>query len=459
MNIVLPHNGWRPRDYQFPAWGALESGCKRLALEWHRRAGKDDICLHWAAVSAMTEVGNYWHMLPQANQSRKAIWDAINPHTGRRRIDEAFPLEIRATTRESDMLIRFKNGSTWQVVGSDNYNALVGSPPRGVVFSEYALSDPASWSYLQPILEENGGWALFISTTRGRNHFSRLVDFAKSEPGWFGQTLTIDDTKAIPPERVDAHRRNLMAERGEVEAEAIIRQEYYCDRNAALPGAYYSAQMSRVDQQGRIGDYPWIPSQPVGTAWDIGHTDSTVIWFFQQLGSGRVRLIDVLEGSGVGVDWYAAKIRQREYAYAEHIWPHDGGHKNIRDLGGNTLLSNAKALGVRPIRVLPVDPTKMVGINAVRQLFPLLEFNQHPLPFDDESQAEATARMARALDALRAYRRVWNEAAQRFDDNPLHDWTSNTADAMRYLARGRRPFYAPPVGGVGGRESFAISDD
>jgi phage terminase large subunit len=150
-----------------PAWEQLEAGKKRLALAWHRRAGKDDVCLHWAATCAMTRVGGYWHMLPQHNQARKAIWDAINPGTGRRRIDDAFPLALRDSTREQDMFIRFKNGSTWQVVGSDNYNALVGSPPVGVVFSEYALSDPSSWAFIRPILAENGGWALFISTPRG----------------------------------------------------------------------------------------------------------------------------------------------------------------------------------------------------------------------------------------------------------------------------------------------------
>jgi phage terminase large subunit len=457
MNVALPHLGWRPRDYQMPAWGALEAGYRRLALEWHRRAGKDDVCLHWAAISMMTEVGNYWHMLPQANQARKAIWDAVNPKTGMRRIDEAFPVALRSATRETDMMIRFRNGSTWQVVGSDNFNALVGAPPRGVVFSEYALSDPSSWAYLQPILEENGGWALFISTTRGRNHFSRLVDFAKTEPSWYAQTLTVHDTKAIPLDRVEAHRKNLAAERGEVEADAIIAQEYYCDRNAALPGAYYGQHMSRAERDGRIGDYPWIPSLPVGTAWDIGSTDSTVIWFFQQLRNGRIRLIDVLEGSGVGVDWYAAKLREREYAYAEHIWPRDGDAKNIRDIGGNTLKANATTLGVRPIRVLDQESSVMVGINAVRQIFPLLEFNATPLPFRDETPAQAKARMDRAMDAMRAYRRVWNDKSQRFDDHPLHDWTSNTADSMRYLARGRRPFFSAED--RANRATVGITDD
>ena len=63
-------------------------------------------------------------MLPEYGQARKAIWDAVNPHTGKRRIDEAFPPEIRKATRNQEMQIVFKNGSSWQVVGSDRYDAL-----------------------------------------------------------------------------------------------------------------------------------------------------------------------------------------------------------------------------------------------------------------------------------------------------------------------------------------------
>ena len=161
MAIQLPHN-WAPRSYQQALWNYLWSGGRRASAVWHRRAGKDEVCLHWAAVSAHARKGNYWHMLPQAKQARKALWDSINPHTGLRRIDEAFPISLRAATREQEMQIVFKNGSTWQVLGSDNYNALVGSPPVGLVFSEWALADPSAWALLRPILLENQGWALMI---------------------------------------------------------------------------------------------------------------------------------------------------------------------------------------------------------------------------------------------------------------------------------------------------------
>ena len=456
--IRLPACDWRPRDYQMPAWAALESGVKRLALAWHRRAGKDDLSLHWAAVSAMQRVGGYWHMLPMASQARKAIWDAVNPRTGRRRIDDAFPLEIRASTRENDMFIRFINGSTWQVVGSDNYNSLVGSPPVGVVFSEYALADPSSWAFLRPILAENGGWAVFISTPRGRNHFARLVEYAMRNPAdWFGQVLRVDDTKAIPAEVIEREQRELEAERGEKEAQAIIAQEYRCDFDAAIPGAYYGELMGRALVQGRICPAPWIDGLPVGTAWDLGHGDSTVIWFFQQPPDGSVRLIDVLEGSGVGIDWYAERLRQRPYRYADNIWPHDGGHQNIRDVNGTALTGTAQNLGIKPLRVLPRDASVDQGISAVRQMLPLCVFNTTPLPYSHETGEQAAARMSRALDAVRQYRREWDEKLQKFRDSPLHDWTSHTCDSLRYLARGRKPMVIRERG-LMGRASHAVMD-
>lgn len=388
----------------------------------------------------MERVAPYWHMLPLANQARKAIWDAVNPRTGRRRIDDAFPLEIREVTRDNEMFIRFKNGSTWQVVGSDNYNALVGSPPAGIVFSEYALADPNAWGLLRPILAENGGWALFISTTRGKNHFHKLVEFAKKEPGWYGETLTVEQTKAIPMSVVEQEKRELIAERGEQEAEAIIAQEYFCDADASIPGSYYGALMSRAHKEGRVGQYPYLPGEQVGTAWDLGHGDSTVIWFFQQPKGGRVRIIDVIEGSGVGIDWYAQRIKSRPYVYGDHIWPHDGGHGNIRDLGEGTLVKTATGLGIRPLRVLERDTSVEQGINATRQMLPLCEFNTDPIPLDDETPEQAKARMERALNALKMYRREWDDKLQKYKDSPLHDWTSHTADALRYLARGRKPF-------------------
>lgn len=424
--ITLPANGWRPRRYQLGAWGALERGVKRLALAWHRRAGKDELCLHWTACAAMQRVGPYWHMLPQANQARKAIWDAVNPVTGRRRIDDAFPPEIIADKRETDMFIRFKNGATWQVVGSDNYNSLVGSPPVGVVFSEYALADPQAWAMLRPILAENGGWALFISTPRGRNHFQRMMDFARGNDEWYGEVLPVSKTRAIPARVIEQELAELTAERGEMEARAVIAQEYECSFDAAIPGAYYADWLNTAENEGRIGSVPHDPSLPVFTAWDLGIGDSTAIWFYQ-MASNELRVIDYLEGSGVGLDWYAERLKEKGYTYAGHTLPHDA---DVSELGTGRrrvdVLRNVHGIHARVLPRTSVDD----GIQAVRRLLPRCRFD--------------AARCERGLDALRNYQREWSDKLRAFRDRPLHDWSSHAADAFRYLALGERDLTEKP---------------
>ena len=271
--IRIPYN-WAPRDYQMNVWRYLERGGKRAICVWHRRAGKDDVCLHWAAASMVDKPATYWHMLPAFSQGRKAIWTAINPHTGKRRIDEAFPHELRVNTNESEMFIRLKNGATWQVVGSDRYDAAVGSSPAGITFSEWALSDPSAWAYLAPIVIENGGWALFITTARGRNHAKSMLDMAQTRPDWFFEVLPVNVTNAMSEAAVEQQRLEYTGIFGKEAADALIDQEYYCSFEAAILGAYWGKEMLLAEQQGRICDVPVNTDLPVHTAWDIGVDDA-----------------------------------------------------------------------------------------------------------------------------------------------------------------------------------------
>lgn len=416
--IRLPNN-WRTRAYQDDTWRYLNAGGLRAVEPWHRRSGKDDIALNWSAVAAIRRTGSYWHMLPEAAQARKALWTAVDPHTGIRRIDQAFPREIRARTREQEMFIEFRNGSTWQALGSDNYNSFVGAPPAGITFSEYALADPNAWAFSRPILAENGGWALFISTPRGRNHFYRLHEYAKTDPTWHTKKLTVTDTGVITPEIIERERRELAAERGDEEANNIIAQEYFCSFDAAIPGSYYGKLLALAEAEGRITDVPYDPRFPVFTGWDLGVGDSTAIWFLQQTRSA-VRLIDYYEASGVGADHYARVIRERGYAYDGHYLPHDAGD---REWGNNATsrIDVLKSLKVTPCKVLPrasVDD----GINAVRVLL--------QRAYIDRTKCE------RGIECLRNYQKTWDDRLRVYSNKPLHDWSSHGADGLRTLAQG-----------------------
>lgn len=393
----------------------MRRGGKRAAAVWHRRAGKDDIALHWTATAAHLRTGNYWHMLPEAKQARKAIWTAINGHTGLRRIDEAFPPEIRSGVVDDEMIIKLKCGSTWQVVGSDNFNSLIGSSPVGIVFSEYAVAKPQAWDFLRPILAENGGWALFIYTARGENHGKDLYEMAKSNPEWFAQRLTVDDTKAIPQGVIDEERRSGMSE-------AMIQQEYYCSFSAPVAGSYYGELLNRAETEKRIGIVPYDPSALVTTAWDLGYGDDTAIWFAQIIGTDK-RIVDYYENRGVGLDHYAKVLKEKPYVYHRHLLPHDGAKGEL--IAGTTIVKQAQALlGEKTIEVQP-RLTVEEGINAARVLLATCRF--------DEAKCSA------GLKALKLYRRDWNEERKVFSDRPRHDWTSHAADAYRGLALGLKP--------------------
>ncbi len=413
--IKVPHD-WVPRPYQRPLWNYLERGGKRAAVCWHRRAGKDDIGLNFAAVSAFTRPANYWHMLPEYKQARKAIWTAVDPHTNKRRIDQAFPPEIRARTNDNEMFIEFVNGATWQVVGSDRFQASVGAGPAGIVFSEWSLSNPQAWGVLSPMLEENGGWAAFIYTARGRNHGFTTMEMARNSPAWFAETLPASNTNVFTAEQLERIRTEYIALDSQ-NGEALFDQEYGCSFEAAVHGSYWGKELAKAEQTNRIKDVPYDPNELVWTAWDIGVNDSTAIWFYQ-IYHGGMNIIDYYEASSVGVDHYADVLEAKPYRYAYALVPFDA---RVKEWGsGRTRLEQMLSLKLKPW-VVP-HHSLMDGINAARVTLPIVRFDKE--------------KCAQGLAALREYRAKYDEERKVLLPTPEHNWASHGADAFRYLAMG-----------------------
>lgn len=422
--LALPIE-WRPRGYQAGLWDALLNGCRRADVVAHRRWGKDEVALHWTAASALARPGAYWHLLPEAAQGRKAIWDAVNPHTGRRRVDEAFPPPMVARAVEGDMKLELTNGSIWQVVGSDNYNSLMGASPRGVVLSEWSLAKPQAWDYLRPILVENGGWAVFLWTPRGRNHATRAFEARSGRDGWFCLKSPATLTTVFRPQDLEREKAELVAELGVEEGEARFASEYLVDFDAAAPGAYYASLLGDAGRAGRIGGVPVDPALPVDTAWDLGIDDYTAIWFFQQAGR-EVRVVDYFETSGEGLPAIVRRaIAERPYLWGTHHLPHD---VMVRELAtGRSRYETLTSLGLSRIQVgAAADPEERV--NAARLMIPICWFDAE--------------RCAIGLERLRAYRKRWSRATLSFG-GPLHDRASHGADAFGEFALNRRAAGSP----------------
>ena len=411
MEIQVPDN-WRPRGYQLPLWEYLENGGKRAVAVWHRRAGKDLLSINWCARAAIERVGLYWHLLPTYNQGRKIVWDGMTKDG--RSFLEHFPKDLWASVNTTDMRLELKNGSIYQVVGTDNVDRLVGSNPVGVIFSEYSLQDPRAWNLVRPILAENGGWAVFIYTARGRNHGYDLFNMATKNARWFSERLSITTTQAIPEEAIEEEREAGMPEE-------LIQQEFYCSFDAPLVGSYYGSLMSKALAEDRICNVPYESRLEVHTAWDLGMGDNTAIIFFQRHGK-EIRIIDFYENQGEGMAHYIKYVREKDYLYGSHIAPHD---IKVREMGtGKSRWEVAQQLGLRfeICKNVQIDD----GIEAARTIIPRCYF--------DEKRCNLL------IEALRQYRKDFDEKRQVYRDKPLHDWTSHAADAFRYLALGTRDY-------------------
>ena len=396
------------------------------------------------AAAAARRVGNYWHMLPQAEQARKAIWDAINPHSGKRRIDEAFPQELRKRTRNNEMMIELQNGSIWQVVGSDNYNALVGSPPLGVVFSEFSLADPSAWAYLRPILRENGGWAVFIYTPRGRNHGYALYQSAKAAAGWFHEVKDATQTGVFSPAELEEERLEYLNQFGQELGQAFFDQEYMCSFDAAVLGAVYASAIRTLESRGDIRPLAHDPSFPVSTAWDFGFSDATAIWFYQLVpdaGGTKINVIDHYENTGQDAQHFAeavlghklialpdgkykagepidAHAHRQFYRYEWHNGPHDGLQKTLA-AGGRSLGDQFHNMGV-PMRIIPAT-SQVNQIAAARKTLESCRFDM--------------TRCKRGLDALSNYHFPWDDKKRTLGEHPVHDWSSHSSDAFEILGQ------------------------
>jgi len=364
-------------------------------------------------------VGTIWHMLPTLKQGRRVIWDGID-REGRKMIDQAFPKEMRDLANpinNSDMQIRMRNGSIYQVVGSDNYDSLVGTNPVGVIFSEFAVADPKAWDYIRPILAENGGWALFIYTPRGKNHGKKLYDMAQGNDRWYSSLLTVEDT--FRPDGTHVIGPDIIAEeRAEGMSEEKILQEYFCSFEAGMEGAFYTSELSIAESEGRIGDFPHDPGKQCQSWWDIGFRDATAIIITQRGDDGKPIIIDYLEDRNKALDEWIRDIRSLPYDFDEHWGPHDLDNHDWTT--GKTRTEFAAALGFTFFVVPKISVQD--GIDATRVLIRTAKFNE--------------SKIGRLLDGLYSYQREYDDRLQMFRDKPLHNWASHPADAMRYLSVG-----------------------
>jgi len=364
----------------------------------------------------------YFHMLPTHKHARKVVWDGFD-NEGKKTLDVVFPKALREDTNKTEMKITLRSGAIWQLVGSDYYDSLVGSNPFGIVMSEAALSDPRAWSMFRPMLAGNGGWAAFISTPRGYNHFHDLIQLAKSSDHWFHSHVGVGETQHIPQGVLDDERREMPDE--------LYRQEYDCDFSAANVGAIFGRYVEQMEKQGRICfvDRPG-PNDEVWVTSDIGYRDkASFVWWKRMRGGFEIFHYD--DGSGMDAEEWIPRLRKQPRADVL-ILPHDARAKTF----------SSKRSAVEAFLSDRPWPGCEVRVNAQRKKSDSINAGRVMLRNIRISSGETCEPF---LAAMRAYGFKYDEESKTFSSEPEHDWSSHAADAYMEGAAALSVIEPPPT--------------
>ena len=400
MSERVIDTGYRPREPQRAIHKAVAANRFTVVVA-HRRMGKTVAAINQLIHSSL-KCGNdnprYAYIAPTYGQAKRIAWDYL----------EQFTRPLDAKLNVSELKADFF-GRRIQLYGSDNPDSLRGQYFDGVVIDEIADQDPKIWNeIIRPALADRKGFALFLGTPKGRNHFADFRDRAASSEDWSLLEFKASETGILDHKELESARKEMGDDK--------YAQEFECSFAAPVTGSYYGELINDLESAARICPIGYESLARTFCGWDLGMSDSTAIWV-AQIASKEVRIIDYVENHGVGLDWYVEWLRDKGYEHATQILPHD---VQVRELGtGKSRKEMLEEAGLE----ITVAPRLSVadGIQAVRQLLPRCWFNV------DTKQG---------IDALRNYRREYDEKRAVFYDRPLHDWSSHAADAFRYLAIG-----------------------
>jgi len=419
---------FKPRPYQRDLFDAfIFGGYKRFIRVMHRRAGKDHEAWALCFYAALMRKGLYLYLLPTIGQANTVIWEGRGK-TGVGFLDY-IPKKLIKRVNQSKMSITLANGSIIRVTGSNNYTALIGSNPLGIVYSEFQDADPKSLEYMRPILAENGGWVLINGTPRGRhNNLFQVYNQNAENPDWFitvkpaSETTDWDGSAIITQSIIDEEIRAGMPPE-------LVEQEFNCSWDGFVEGAYFTRELKDMRKQGAISCFPVDPELPVYTSWDIGSNDANSICLWQIGRDNSIRCIYCFEENYKNAEWYANELKniQRRLGFkkfAMHFLPHDVA---VQEWGsGRTRIEQLASAGILPKKVQRLAVSER--IQCLRSLLPRMKIH---------------SKNAKTLElALSDYHSKKNSEGVTI--GPAHNWASHSVDAASYFAVGYLDRYDRP---------------
>jgi phage terminase large subunit len=374
----------------------------------HRRAGKTVAAVYDTVEKASyntRENPRYAYIAPLLRQAKDIAWQYLK--------DAAMPYAPKIN--ESQLYVELSalpNSPRVTIYGADNPDSFRGIYLDGAVLDEFGNMRSTVWDeVLLPALIDRRGWCVFMGTPNGPNHFRDMWYESENKKSWGRLFLPVSVTKAIPQEDLDEMRQNMDPE--------SYAQEMECSFEASVRGAIYAREVEAAIADGRICNRPLSRMVPTPVIMDIGWKDMSVMGFAQQHFDG------ILLGHSHGesmkkIDYYIDYIKdywKTNKLIPGQIWlPHDAKAKSLQT--GKAIIDHFKKANLRPKLVPKLDVID--GIAAVRTMFPKIYINE------PENKT--------LVLAAKTYHRKYDEDTKRYSDEPVHDWSSDWMDMVRYMA-------------------------
>ena len=404
MNEIEIELDYKPRD----VFSDFHDRTQRWAvIVAHRRCGKTVSCINDIIYRACTEGKEnaiYAYIAPFYSQAKNIAWDYL----------QRFARPVMLKANQSELTVELFNGAKIRLFGADNPDNLRGMYLDGVVLDEYADMKPSIWgAVVRPLLTDRQGWATFIGTPKGHNSFWDIYNYASKDDNWYVKTLRASQTNLLPQSELEDAAKSM--------TEDQYLQEFECDFESAILGAYYGKEMRQLTDQGRITSIEFDPMFPLYSSWDLGYSDDTTIWTWQVV-HGEVRFLDYHTSNGQSIPFYTGYIAQQEVYYGVkykiHYLPHDARAKTLAS-GGKSIIEQLSAkISLQSLKIVP-NLSLQDGIQAVRMMLLRSWFDP---------------RCEEGIECLRQYERSYSEDKKIFSDRPLHNWASHGSDAARMAA-------------------------
>ena len=151
-------------------------------------------------------------------------------------------------------------------LSADHPEMILGEGYNGAVVDEAASIDGAVWQkYIRPALADKLGWAIFISTPKGRNWFFDLFTLGreKNEPGYKSFTFPSNKNPYFPESEWEEAKHTTPAD--------IFRQEYEAEFLEDSAGVFHNIEACLVEKLA-------LPTAEVVIGCDVAkHIDFTVL--------------------------------------------------------------------------------------------------------------------------------------------------------------------------------------